>query len=196
MPRHGNIVRNTSETNVSLSLSLDVVGESRIQTGIGFFDHLLAAWSKHSGVVLALTASGDLHVDQHHTVEDVGIALGQALNQALGDRNGIVRFGYAYCPLDEALVRSVVDISGRGFFEFHSYCPLKPVGQFQGELLPEFLRAIAINAKLTLHVDIMRGSDQHHIQEALMKSFARAFRMAVSIDSQAAGIPSTKGVLV
>lgn len=196
MPRHGKIVRNTLETKVSVSLSMDVVGESRIQTGIGFFDHLLSAWSKHSGVVLSVDASGDLHVDQHHTVEDVGIALGQALDQALGDRNGIVRFGHAYCPLDEALVRAVVDISGRGFFEFHSCCPLAQVGQFQGELLPEFLRAVAVNAKLTLHMDILRGRDQHHIQEAAMKSFARAFRMASAIDTLGGSIPSTKGVLV
>jgi len=196
MPRNAKMHRTTEETDVSVNIKLDGVGNSLIQTGIGFFDHLLTILSKHSDLDLQVAAKGDLQVDQHHTVEDVGIVLGQVLDQALGSRHGILRFGYAYCPLDESLARSVIDISGRSFFHFQSCQTLAHVGGFDGCLLPEFLRAIAFNAKLTVHVDLLRGQNQHHIQEAIIKSFGCALKMAVAVNKKGHRIPSSKGTLV
>ncbi|MBN2357226.1 imidazoleglycerol-phosphate dehydratase HisB [candidate division KSB1 bacterium] len=196
MSRRANIERSTLETKISVTVNLDGHGSSKIDTAIGFFDHLLSAWSKHAGIDLDLIVRGDLHIDQHHTVEDTGIVLGGALEKALGDRSGITRFGHAYCPLDESLARSVVDISGRGYLVFNSVRALSNAGEFQGELLTEFLRAVAINGKFTLHMDLLRGENQHHMQEALMKSFARAFRIAVTPDERQHGVASTKGILV
>ncbi len=196
MTRQAKITRKTKETDIAVSLNLDGKGEGSISTGIGFFDHLLESLQKHSGFSLQIQARGDLHVDGHHTVEDVGIALGQALDQALGDRTGIARFGHAYCPLDESLARAVVDISGRGFISYECPLPLGAIGAFQGELFEEFLRAFAMNAKITLHVTLLTGKNQHHALEAMTKALARALRMAAALDSGQAGVPSTKGTLV
>jgi len=195
MDRHSKITRKTNETNITITLNLNGTGQGSISTGIGFFDHLLEAFKKHSSIDLALDAKGDLHIDGHHTVEDIGIVLGQAFDQALGDRAQIARFGHAFCPLDEALVRAVVDISGRPFFNFECDMSFTKVGEFDGELFEEFLRAFAMNAKVTLHLTLLSGKNQHHVLEAMTKAFARALRMAFSYDEKQTGIPSTKGVL-
>jgi imidazoleglycerol-phosphate dehydratase len=193
--RTARIERKTIETDIFLTLNLDGNGQGEIQTGIGFFDHLLDAFKKHSLIDISLTAKGDLHIDGHHTVEDVGICLGKAFYQALSDKKGINRFGHAYCPLDEALSRSVVDISGRGHLVFDSILPLKQVGDFAGELFVEFLRAFALQAQITMHVSLLSGNNQHHAMESLIKSLARALRMAIAMDDRQTGIPSTKGML-
>ncbi len=193
--RTAQITRKTKETDIVLSLDLDGRGQGEIHTGIGFFDHLLDALKKHSLINLSITATGDLHIDGHHTVEDVGICLGQAFKQALADKKGILRFGHAYCPLDEALARTVVDISGRGYLAFATVLPLQQVGQFAGELFEEFLRSLAIQAGITLHIRLLAGSNQHHAMEAMMKSLARALRTAITVDSRETDIPSTKGTL-
>ena len=196
MARKAQLSRQTRETDISVSLNLDGKGETNIVTGIGFFDHLLDALGKHAAFDLEVKAKGDLHIDGHHTVEDTGIVLGQAFAQAIGNAAGITRFGSAFCPLDEALARTVVDISGRGFL--HYDCGLSPamVGAFDSELFPEFLRAFAANAKLTLHVSLLYGENRHHALESMIKSVARALRMAVSPDERSGAIPSTKGVLI
>jgi imidazoleglycerol-phosphate dehydratase len=196
MARKSKITRTTAETRITIEIDLDGGNVSRISTGIGFFDHLLDALRKHAGFDLVVEAQGDLHIDGHHTVEDVGIVLGQALAQALGDGSRISRFGYAYCPLDEALGRGVVDISGRPFLNFICPLPLQQVGEFAGELFEEFLRAFAMNARLTLHVELLNGRNQHHAMEAMIKAIARALRAAVALDERQSGIPSTKGVLI
>jgi imidazoleglycerol-phosphate dehydratase len=196
MARKSKITRTTAETRITVELDLDGGSVSRISTGIGFFDHLIDALRKHAGFDLVVEAKGDLHVDGHHTVEDVGIVLGQALAEALGDCRGINRFGHAYCPLDEALARSVVDISGRPFLNFICPLQLQQVGEFAGELFEEFLRALAMNARVTLHVELLYGRNQHHAMEAMIKATARALRAAVAVDDRQEGIPSTKGVLV
>ncbi|HPN33205.1 MAG TPA: imidazoleglycerol-phosphate dehydratase HisB [bacterium] len=193
--RTARIVRKTRETDITLSVDLDGSGKSDIRTGIGFFDHLLDSLARHSLIDLSIQAKGDLYVDGHHTVEDVGICLGAACGQALADKQGISRFGFAYCPLDEALSRAVVDVSGRGFFIFEPRMPLHRVGEFDGELLIEFLRAFAVHSQMTVHVGILYGANQHHMMESLMKSLARALRMALTVDPREPGIPSTKGVL-
>jgi imidazoleglycerol-phosphate dehydratase len=195
MKRQAEITRKTKETHITLTVDLDGSGRGELKTGIGFFDHLLDALCKHAGFDLSIDASGDLYVDGHHTVEDVGIVLGQAFDRALGERKGITRFGFAYCPLDEALARSVVDISGRPFFNMENPMKLRNIGEFQGELFPEFLRAFAMNAKITLHIALLCGQNQHHALEAMIKSLARALRMAVAPDNTFSDIPSTKGVL-
>ena len=187
--------RKTKETAVEIEINLDGEGKSHIKTGIGFFDHLLNALQKHAHLDMKINASGDLHIDGHHTVEDVGIVLGVAFDKALGDRSGIARFGHAYCPLDEALARAVVDISGRGFLRFISKMPARTFGDFDGELFEEFLRAFAHNAKITVHVTLLYGKNGHHAYEAMMKALARAIRMAISIEAGEKGIPSTKGAL-
>ena len=196
MARSAKIERSTKETYIEIELNLDGSGNSSINTGIGFFDHMLDALQKHAGFDLTVQAKGDLHIDGHHTVEDVGIVLGQALVQAIGDAKGITRFGHAYCPLDESLARAVVDISGRPFLYFDCPLPLTRVGDFDGELFEEFLRAFAMNAKITLHVELLHGVNQHHAMEAMTKALARALKMALKIDVNEKGIPSTKGVLV
>jgi len=195
MSRKSQIKRKTNETDISVNLYIDGNGHGEISSGVGFFDHLLDALRKHGQFDMDIKATGDLHIDAHHTVEDTGIILGQAFAEALGDCSGITRFGYAYCPLDEALARAVVDVSGRGFFHFENPVKIEKVGQFDGELFQEFLRAFAINAKITLHVTLLYGQNQHHALEAMIKAVARALKMATSIDKHQSGIPSTKGVL-
>jgi len=196
MARTAQVKRETKETSIQIELNLDGSNKSSIKTGIGFFDHMLDALQKHAGFDLLVNAEGDLHIDGHHTVEDVGIVLGQAMAQAVGDAHGITRFGNGLCPLDEALSRAVVDMSGRPFLYFDCPEQLGRIGDFDGELYEEFLRAFAMNARITLHVELLHGNNQHHILESMTKSLARALKMALTIDGSAAGVPSTKGVLV
>ena len=197
--RTADIRRATSESSVELRLDLDGTGASTISTTVPFFDHLLTAFAKHSLTDLTVTATGDTHIDAHHTVEDVAIVLGQAIRQALGDKSGIARYGDALVPLDEALAQAVVDISGRPYlvhsgepdgYEFHLIG-----GHFTGSLVRHTFEAIAFNAGLTVHVTVLGGRDPHHIAEAEYKAFARAFRQAKALDPLVQGIPSTKGAL-
>ncbi|WP_430593334.1 imidazoleglycerol-phosphate dehydratase HisB [Humidisolicoccus flavus] len=199
MSRTASLTRETSESKISLSLDLDGTGESTINTTVPFFDHMLTALSKHSLIDLTVDASGDTEIDVHHTVEDTAIAFGIALLEALGDKSGIRRYGDASVPLDEALATAVVDISGRPFlvhegepegFEFH-----RIGGHFTGSLVRHVFEAIALNARLTLHVGVVSGRDPHHIAEAEFKAFARALRVAIEPDPRVSGIPSTKGLL-
>ena len=190
--RSATVDRTTKETKISLALVLDG-GEVSISTGIGFFDHMLTALAFYAGWGLRLSAQGDLHVDGHHTVEDVGIVLGQALRQALGDRKGICRFGCAYVPMDEALCRTVVDISNRPFLVFHAEMPQAVVGTYDACLTEEFMRALAVQAGLTLHQECLYGGNAHHITEALFKSMGLALKDACRLDGE--GVTSTKGVL-
>lgn len=196
MARTAQVRRETKETSIQIDLNLDGSNKSSIKTGIGFFDHMLDALQKHAGFDLSVNAKGDLHIDGHHTVEDIGIVLGQALVKAMGDAKGITRFGNALCPLDEALSRAVVDISGRPFLYFD--CPVKlgRLGDFDGQLYEEFLRAFAMNAGITVHIELLHGKNQHHILESMTKSLARALKMALTIDAASSGVPSTKGVLI
>ncbi|WP_448004186.1 imidazoleglycerol-phosphate dehydratase HisB [Agromyces bauzanensis] len=198
-PRTARVQRETSESSIDLSLNLDGSGVSDIETTVPFYDHLLTAFAKHSLTDLTVRASGDIQIDVHHTVEDVGIVLGQAIRQALGDKRGISRYGDALVPLDEALAQAVVDISGRPFlvhtgepagFEYHLIG-----GHFTGSMVRHVFEAIAFNAGLTVHVTVLGGRDPHHIAEAEFKAFARAFRQAKSLDPLVTGIPSTKGAL-
>ena len=199
MSRSASIKRSTSESNIELTLNLDGTGKSNIDTGVGFFDHLLTAFSKHSLIDLDVKATGDLHIDVHHTVEDTAIVLGQAIREALGDKSGISRYGDATVPLDEALVRAVVDVSGRPYlvhtgepagFEYHLIG-----GHFTGSLVRHVFEAITLNAGITVHVNVLDGRDPHHIAETEFKAFARAMRKAVEADPRVKGIPSTKGAL-
>lgn len=190
------IERTTLETQIRLSLDLDGSGESSLASGIGFFDHMLEQIARHGLIDLTVEASGDRHVDDHHTVEDIGITLGQALAQAIGDKQGIQRYGYAYVPLDEALSRVVVDFSGRPGLEYHVQFPRERIGQFDVDLIQEFFQGLVNHARLTLHIDNLRGHNAHHIAETVFKAYGRALRMAVESDPRRAGhIPSTKGVL-
>ena len=198
-PRVARIQRETSESSIDLSINLDGTGIADIQTTVPFFDHLLNAFAKHAVVDLSVRASGDTEIDVHHTVEDVGIALGTAIRQALGTKAGISRYGDALVPLDEALVQAVVDVSGRPYlvhsgepagFEFHLIG-----GHFTGSMMRHVFEAIAFNAGLTVHITVVGGRDPHHIAEAEFKAFARAFRKAVEPDARVSGIPSTKGAL-
>jgi len=197
--RTASIERSTSESTVTLAVDLDGSGASVIDSSVPFFDHLLTAFSKHSLIDLNVTATGDTHIDVHHTVEDIAISIGQAIKEALGDKAGISRFGHAFVPLDEALVRAVVDVSGRPYlahdgepagFEHHLIG-----GHFTGSLVRHVLEAIAFNAGLTVHVKVLGGRDPHHIAEAEFKAFARALRSAIERDDRVSGIPSTKGAL-
>jgi imidazoleglycerol-phosphate dehydratase len=197
--RTASLSRSTSESSIQLSLDLDGTGTSSIDTSVPFFDHLLTAFAKHSLVDLDVKATGDTDIDVHHTVEDIGITLGSAIRQALGDKAGISRFGDALVPLDEAIVQAVVDVSGRPYlvhtgepagFEHHLIG-----GHFTGSMLRHVFEAIAFNAGLTVHVTVLGGRDPHHIAEAEFKAFARAFRFAVAPDPHVSGIPSTKGAL-
>jgi len=194
MTRTANIERNTKETQVSVELSLDG-GEVAPATGVGFLDHMLELLGRHSRLGLVVNASGDLETGAHHTVEDVGIAIGQALDEALGDRTGIRRYGYTAVPMDEALAMCAIDISGRPLCLFEAELPPVSIAGFDAELAEEFFRAVASNAKLTLHVGTRYGSNAHHMIEACFKAFARALREAVSIDPDETGVPSTKGTL-
>ena len=199
MSRTATISRKTSESQIELTLNLDGSGKSEIDTTVPFFDHLLTAFSKHSLIDLKIKASGDAHIDVHHTVEDTAIVLGQALKQALGDKSGIGRYGDVTLPLDEALVRAVVDVSGRPYlvhtgepagFEFHLIG-----GHFTGSLVRHVFEAISLNAGITVHVNVLDGRDAHHIAETEFKAFARALRKAIEPDSRITGVPSTKGSL-
>ena len=194
--RKADIKRKTGETNISLSLNLDGSGKGDIQTGCGFLDHMLSLFKKHGSFDLSVKAKGDTYVDYHHTVEDVGITLGQAFKNALGDKAGIVRYGDTTLPMDEALILTAVDISGRGFFVQDINITANKVGDFDTELVNEFLIAFSYNAGITLHVRQITGSNAHHIIEGIFKSLARTLKKAVAIDSALNGaIPSTKGVL-
>jgi imidazoleglycerol-phosphate dehydratase len=196
MPRVAELTRTTNETDLRVRVDLDGTGKSRVKTGIGFFDHMLEALARHGLLDLTVEARGDLHVDGHHTVEDTGIVLGQAIAQALGDRAGIRRYADAMVPLDEALVRCVVDVSGRPYLSYHIDIPKwQMLGEFDVFLTPEFFRAVVLNAGLTVHLDLIRGDNPHHIVEAAFKAFARSLDAATAIDSRVTGVPSTKGKL-
>lgn len=195
MGRKAEIERKTKETEIRLSLELDGKRKVKIDTGVGFFDHMLTHVAFHGNFDLAVEAKGDLHVDAHHTVEDVGIVLGQAMAKALGDRVGIVRYGSAYVPMDESLARVVVDISNRPILIVTG--PRRPglVGDFDGQLAEEFWRALALNAGLTLHMGLLYGDNDHHLLEAAFKALGRALDQATGLDTRSAGVASTKGVL-
>ena len=195
MTRRARIERTTGETAVVVELDLDGTGATSISTGIPFFDHMLDALGRHALLDLTVKAEGDLEVDSHHTVEDVGICLGRALADALGDKAGIRRFGSAAVPLDEALVLAAVDISGRGSLTYEVDVPIELIGTFDTTLAREFLGAVASNAAITVHLHEVSGENAHHIIEAAFKSFARALREAVEPDPRVTGVPSTKGVL-
>jgi len=189
------IARKTRETDIKLGLNLDGEGRSRISTGVGFFDHMLTALSTHGRFDLDVRCKGDLHVDAHHSVEDVGIALGQAVIRALGDKKGIVRFGHAYVPLDEALSRCVIDISGRPYLHYDATFKARQIGTMPTELFEDFFWALADHGRLSIHLEALRGRNAHHIAETLFKATARALSMAVARDPRVKGIPSTKGTL-
>ena len=196
MPRIGEVTRRTKETALRVRVDLDGSGRAQVQTGIGFFDHMLEALARHGLLDLEVQASGDLHVDGHHTVEDTGIALGQAIAQALGDRAGIRRYADATVPLDDALVRVVLDVSGRAFLAYQVDIPKwQMLGDFDVFLMPEFFRALVTHAGLTAHIDLVRGDNPHHIVEAAFKAFARTLDAATALDPRVPGVPSTKGVL-
>ncbi len=193
--RDASLSRQTSETSITLSVALDGDGGSEVVTGVGFFDHMLTHIARHGLLHLSVHASGDLHIDDHHTVEDIGIALGLALRDAIGDKAGITRYGFSNVPMDEALVACTLDWSGRGLLVHDLVFPSPKIGTFDTELVPEFFRAVAANAGLTLHFEQRRGANSHHIAEAAFKAFGRALDMAKRQDSRVSGIPSTKGVL-
>jgi len=196
MTRTAQIDRQTAETEIHVSLGLDGDGAGERDTGVGFFDHMLDLLARHGHLDLVVRARGDLDTGAHHTVEDVGICIGQALDQALGDRSGISRFGQATVPMDEARASCAIDVSGRGLCAFEAALPPGAIGNFDHELVEEFLRALALNAKLTLHLTVERGTNAHHMIEAAFKSLARALRAAVALDATERGVPSTKGTLV
>jgi len=195
MGRTATLTRSTGETDITVTVDLDGSGVTSVETGIPFFDHMLDAFGRHATLDLTVSASGDLAVDAHHTVEDVGIVLGQALAQALGDKVGITRFGDCAMPMDEALVFGAVDISGRGQLHYSVELPIEMIGTFDTTLAKEFFIALAANAGLTLHIRSFTGENSHHIIEAAFKAAARALREAIAIDPRVAGVPSTKGAL-
>jgi imidazoleglycerol-phosphate dehydratase len=193
--RQARVERTTKETQIVLQLDLDGVGSSKVETGIPFFSHMLEAWAKHGLVDLSVDARGDLEVDLHHTVEDVGICLGRAIREALGDKRGIVRYGQAFVPMDETLVHAAVDVSGRPYLVFNVPLHGARIGSFALDLLREFFRALAFNAEVTLHVNMRYGENPHHIAEAVFKSVGRALAEATRLDPRVPGVPSTKGSL-
>ncbi|MBY0532417.1 MAG: imidazoleglycerol-phosphate dehydratase HisB [Xanthobacteraceae bacterium] len=194
--RTGEIARKTKETEISVKVNLDGKGQSEIATGIGFFDHMLDLLARHSRIDMAVKAKGDLHIDQHHTTEDVGIVLGQAVKKALGDMRGITRYASLYMPMDETLTRVAIDVSGRPVLVFKADFPRDKIGDFDCDLVREFFQAFAMNAGITLHVETLYGDNAHHVAESCFKGLARALRIALSIDPAAATeIPSTKGSL-
>lgn len=196
MNRTAEVVRNTAETQIRVVVNLDGTGQAKLATGIGFFDHMLDQIARHGAIDLTIEAKGDLHIDGHHTVEDVGITLGQAVAKAIGDKKGIRRYGHAYVPLDEALSRVVLDFSGRPGIEWHVAFSRAMIGEFDVDLAHEFFQGFVNHALVTLHVDNLRGENAHHQCETIFKAFARALRMAAEPDPRAAGvIPSTKGSL-
>ncbi|EJL84498.1 imidazoleglycerol-phosphate dehydratase [Polaromonas sp. CF318] len=195
-PRIAEVSRNTAETQITVKLNLDGTGKASLSTGIGFFDHMLDQIARHGLIDLDIQAKGDLHIDGHHTVEDVGITLGQAVAKAVGDKKGLRRYGHAYVPLDEALSRVVVDFSGRPGLEMHVPFKSGMIGTFDSQLAYEFFQGFVNHAFVTLHIDNLKGENAHHQAETVFKAFARALRMALEIDPRAAGvIPSTKGSL-
>jgi imidazoleglycerol-phosphate dehydratase len=194
--RAARVKRDTLETQIEVELNLDGGGNAKLDTGIPFLEHMLDQVARHGLLDLAVRASGDLHIDAHHTVEDIGITLGQAFDQALGDKKGIRRYGHAYVPLDEALSRVVIDFSGRPGLEYHADFSRARIGDFDVDLFHEFFQGFVNHAKVTLHVDCVRGDNAHHVAETIFKAFGRALRMAAEADSRMAGItPSTKGSL-
>ena len=194
-PRTARIQRRTGETEVNLELALDGSGQGQISTGVGFFDHMLTLLAKHAAMDLSVQAVGDLVVDQHHTVEDVGICLGEALREALRTRAGIRRFGHFALPMEETLATAVVDLGGRPYFVFQAEFPAAKIGQFDSELVADFWQAVATHALCNLHIQVHYGRNGHHMAEAIFKATARALRMAVEPDGRMPGVPSTKGTL-
>src|SRR3954469_16788423 len=195
MARTATIERKTAETNIRLELNLDGTGQADIATGVGFFDHMLTLFAKHSATDLTVHAEGDLQVDGHHTVEDVGICLGQALKQAVGDKAGVRRYGHFTLPMDETLATVAVDLGGRFALAMRADFPSAKIGDFDSELVEEFWRAFAANALCNLHIVVHYGRNSHHISEAIFKAIARALRMATEADARMTGVPSTKGTL-
>ena len=196
MSRTGKVSRKTKETEIEVSLDLDGRGDATASTGVPFFDHMLETLCKHGAIDASIACKGDLHIDQHHTVEDTGIALGSAIDQALGDRHGIARAGCFYFPLDEALARSVIDLSGRSFLHWNVSLDQGPRSAMDISVLEGFFKALADHARANVHIDLLTGRDFHHGAEAVFKSFARALRQAAALDERLAGaVPSTKGVL-
>ena len=194
--RKAEVVRETKETKIKVSVDVDGSGKSAISTGIGFFDHMLEAFSKHSAMDVNVEAKGDLHIDQHHTMEDVGIVLGQAFREAVGGYSGVIRFGHAYVPMDETLVRSSVDLCNRPYLVWKVSFPRDKVGQVDTELFKEFFHAFAMNSGACVHVELLYGENSHHIAEASFKSLARALRTAAAVDTRLKGqVASTKGSL-
>lgn len=196
MKRIGKVTRKTKETQIELVLDLDGSGKHQVKSPVPFLNHMLEAFSKHSGFDLTVNAKGDTHIDDHHTVEDIGICLGMALEKALGDKAGISRFGFFFVPLDEALVRAVVDLSGRNYINFALDLPTKKrIGNFDTELVEDFFRAVVDNGKFNLHLEKIHGRNSHHVTEAAFKAFARSLKMAAAFDAKVKGVPSTKGNL-
>jgi len=193
--RTAEVQRRTKETDVRVKVDLDGVGESSVSTGVGFFDHMIEQLSRHSLMDLEVKASGDLEIDPHHTVEDVGIALGQAVDKALGTKEGIRRYGSTTVPMDEALVMTSIDISGRGSLEYILEVPAEAIGELPADLVEEFFRSFARNAKMTVHIRQLSGTNPHHVVEAAFKSFARSLCEAISKSERVKGVPSTKGTL-
>ncbi len=195
-PRTATIRRETGETKIEITLDLDGRGRAQVNTGVGFLDHMLTALARHARFDLAVQATGDLHVDEHHTVEDIGITLGRALGEALGDRAGITRMGHAVVPMDEALALVAVDIGGRGYFVFDGSFDTPRIGQMATSLVPHFLESLALEARMNLHARLLSGRDDHHRAEALFKALARALHQATRLDPTLAGdVPSTKGTI-
>lgn len=195
MPRSAQLSRKTAETDISLRLGIDGSGISSVDTGVGFMDHMLTLFAKHGLMDLEIRASGDLQVDAHHTVEDVGIVLGQALKQALGDKKSIKRYGTAYVPMDEALAMVSVDIGGRPYLAYNARFGGERVGDMETALFEEFFRAVSVNAGMNIHINVMYGTNSHHIAEAIFKAFGRALDEASGIDGRIDGVMSTKGIL-
>jgi imidazoleglycerol-phosphate dehydratase len=195
MSRTAKIHRKTAETEVTVEINLDGTGEARVATGVGFFDHMLTLLTKHAAFDLSIDATGDLNVDQHHTVEDVGICLGQAFREALGDKKGIRRYGHFTLPMEETLCTTALDLSGRAYFVFEADFPTHKIGEFDAELVADFWHAFAANALCNLHVIVHYGRNSHHIAEAIFKATARSLRIAVESDPRLHGVPSTKGTL-
>jgi imidazoleglycerol-phosphate dehydratase len=194
--RIATVARDTKETSIDVTVALDGTGRGTISTGIGFFDHMLDQLARHSLVDMTITAKGDLHIDDHHTVEDTGIAIGQAIREALGNRAGITRYASVQLPMDETLSQAAIDVSGRPFLVFRTIFPTQKIGTFDTELVREFFQAFAMNAGITLHIETFYGANAHHIAESCFKAVARALRAAIAIDKQLDGaIPSTKGTL-
>ncbi len=194
-PRQSDIVRKTRETDIRLAACLDGEGRAEIATGVGFLDHMLELFARHSLIDLSVVCTGDLHVDDHHTTEDVGICLGQAIDRALGDRAGIRRYGHAVLPMDEVLVTCAVDLGGRPYFSWNAAMPAAKIGTFDSELVADFWHSVCTHGRMNLHVLLHQGRNTHHISEAIFKGLARALRDAAEPDPRSSGVPSTKGVL-